>query len=65
MKGIYLLQRAISKLQLFDTQLTSIHADLCQICLAAKCFKPALEVLDVDITGICQEVKFTQHFINV
>ncbi|KAF2884217.1 hypothetical protein ILUMI_21952 [Ignelater luminosus] len=55
MKGIYLLQRAISKLQLFDTQLTSIHADLCQLCLAAKCFKPALEVLDVDITGICQE----------
>lgn len=56
-KGIYLLQKAISKLQLHDSQLTSIHADLCQLCLLAKCFKPALELLDVDITGICQEVR--------
>lgn len=54
-KGISLLQKAISKLQLYDSQLTSIHADLCQLCLLAKCFKPALEVLDIDITGICQE----------
>ncbi|XP_056633990.1 COP9 signalosome complex subunit 3 [Diorhabda carinulata] len=56
LKGILLLQKAISKLRLFDSQLTSIHADLCQLCLLAKCFKPALEVLDIDITGICQEI---------
>lgn len=56
MKGILLLRKAISKLRFFDTQLTSIHADLCQLCLLAKCFKPSLEVLDTDITGICQEV---------
>ncbi|KAI4472170.1 26s proteasome non-atpase regulatory subunit 3/cop9 signalosome complex subunit 3 [Holotrichia oblita] len=55
MKGILLLKKAISKLQLYDSQLTSIHADLCQLCLLAKCFKPALQVLNVDITGICQE----------
>lgn len=54
-KGISLLQKAISKLQLYDSQLTSIHADLCQLCLLAKCFKPALEILEIDITGICQE----------
>ncbi|KAB0795751.1 hypothetical protein PPYR_10283 [Photinus pyralis] len=54
-KGISLLQKAISKLQLYDSQLTSIHADLCQLCLLSKCFKPALEILDIDITGICQE----------
>ncbi|KAK4877067.1 hypothetical protein RN001_009573 [Aquatica leii] len=65
MKGISLLRKAISKLQLFDSQLTSIHADLCQLCLLAKCFKPALEVLDIDITGICQETNQGQsgsHF---
>lgn len=55
MKGIYLLSKAIRKVQLFDSQLTSIHADLCHLCLLAKCFKPALEILDVDITAISQE----------
>lgn len=53
--GIELLCRAIRKIQLFDSQLTSIHADLCQLCLLSKCFKPALEFLDIDVTGINQE----------
>ncbi|XP_015126152.1 COP9 signalosome complex subunit 3 [Diachasma alloeum] len=53
--GIDLLRRAIRKIQLFDSQLTSIHADLCQLCLLSKCFKPALEFLDTDITNISQE----------
>lgn len=56
LKGIVLLQKAISKLRLFETQLTSIHADLCHLCLLAKCFKPALQLLDIDITGLYQEV---------
>ncbi|XP_074111572.1 COP9 signalosome subunit 3 [Cotesia typhae] len=55
MRGIELLQRAIRKIQLYDSQLTSIHADLCQLCLLAKCFKPALEFLNTDITGVSQE----------
>ncbi|KZC13479.1 PREDICTED: COP9 signalosome complex subunit 3 [Dufourea novaeangliae] len=55
LRGIDLLCRAIRKIQLFDSQLTSIHADLCQLCLLSKCFKPALEFLDIDITGIGQE----------
>ncbi|XP_076656349.1 COP9 signalosome subunit 3 [Halictus rubicundus] len=55
LRGIDLLCRAIRKIQLFDSQLTSIHADLCQLCLLSKCFKPALEFLDLDITGIGQE----------
>ncbi|KAF5279749.1 hypothetical protein FQA39_LY05439 [Lamprigera yunnana] len=65
MRGISLMRKAISKLQLFDSQLTSIHSDLCQLCLFAKCFKPALEVLEIDITGICQEINQGQsgsHF---
>ncbi|KAG7205429.1 hypothetical protein KM043_007422 [Ampulex compressa] len=55
LRGIELLRRAIRKIQLFDSQLTSIHADLYQLCLLSKCFKPALEFLDIDVTGISQE----------
>jgi len=49
------LQKAITKVQLHPSQLTSIHADLCQLCLLAKCLKPALEFLDIDITEISRE----------
>ncbi|XP_012274298.1 COP9 signalosome complex subunit 3 [Orussus abietinus] len=55
-RGIELLRRAIRKIQLFDNLLTSIHADLCQLCLLSKCFKPALEFLDTDVMVINQEV---------
>lgn len=54
-RGIELLRRAIRKIQLFDSQLTSIHADLCQLCLLSKCMKPALEFLNTDVTDISQE----------
>lgn len=57
MRGISLHLRAIQKIQLHSTQLTSVHADLCQLCLLAKCFKPALPILDNDITAINQEVR--------
>lgn len=56
MLGISILRKAIYKLRLNESQLTSIHADICQLCLAAKCMKPALEFLDADITNICVEV---------
>ncbi|XP_077281221.1 COP9 signalosome subunit 3 isoform X3 [Temnothorax americanus] len=55
LRGIDVLRRAIRKIQLFDSQLTSIHAALCHVCLLSKCFKPALEFLDIDVTGISQE----------
>lgn len=54
-RGIELLRRAIRKIQLYDSQLTSIHADLSKLCLLAKCFKPVLEFLDTDVTGISTE----------
>lgn len=57
MKGIEILKKAIRKIQLFDSQLTSIHADLCQLCLLSKCLKPALDFLDTDVTGIGSEVR--------
>ncbi|XP_014676248.1 PREDICTED: COP9 signalosome complex subunit 3-like [Priapulus caudatus] len=54
-RGISLVSSAIQKIQLYPSQLTSIHADLCQLCLVAKCFKPALDFLDADITDISKE----------
>lgn len=58
-RGIDLLMKAITKIQLHPAQLTSIHADLCQLCLLAKCVKPALTFLDIDITEISKEVIIT------
>lgn len=54
-QGIGLLRQAIKKIQSTDSQLTSIHAALFQLCLLAKCFKPSLEFLDVEVTSISQE----------
>jgi len=54
-KGIGPLMKAISKISLNSTQLTSVHADLLQLCLMAQNLKPALEYLDTDITDISLE----------
>lgn len=51
-KGIHVLIQAIEKIRLFDSQMTAIHADLCQLCLQAMILKPALQFLDVDVTSI-------------
>ncbi|XP_014228372.1 COP9 signalosome complex subunit 3 [Trichogramma pretiosum] len=50
--GIKLMMRAIKKLQSKDTHLTAVHADLCKLCLASKCLKPALKYLEKDISQI-------------
>ncbi|XP_037091406.1 COP9 signalosome complex subunit 3-like [Pollicipes pollicipes] len=55
LKGLHVLRKAIAKIQANPNQLTSIHADLCQLALSAKCFRPALDVLDVDIADISKE----------
>jgi COP9 signalosome complex subunit 3 len=39
-----------------ETQLTSIHANLLQLCLMSQNLKPALEFLNVDISEINPEV---------
>ncbi|ESO89010.1 hypothetical protein LOTGIDRAFT_205728 [Lottia gigantea] len=54
-RGIAILAKGIQKIQLFPTQLTSIHAYLCQLCLLSKNMKPALQFLDNDITDISRE----------
>lgn len=43
---------AIEKIRLFDSHLTPIHADLCQLSLIAKVFNTAIDFLDVDVTAI-------------
>lgn len=47
-----MLVQAVEKIRLRATQLTPVHADLCQLCLCAKVFSPAFRFLDVDITSI-------------
>uniref|UniRef100_A0A915IG28 COP9 signalosome complex subunit 3 n=1 Tax=Romanomermis culicivorax TaxID=13658 RepID=A0A915IG28_ROMCU len=53
--GINVLCFVIKTLRTSQSQLLSIHADLFQLCLLAKNFKPALQFLDVDITDIAKE----------
>lgn len=55
-KGIAPLTKAILKARMHETQLTSIHANLLQLCLMAQNLKPALEFLNVDISEINAEV---------
>ncbi|XP_076060686.1 COP9 signalosome subunit 3 [Oratosquilla oratoria] len=55
MRGIELLCIAIKKVQESPLMLTSIHAHLVHLCLVAKCFKPALRFLDIDIMDISKE----------
>jgi len=50
--GINLLTTAITKYQAHRLQLTSIHSDLCLLCLDSKCLNPALKFLDIDHTDI-------------
>jgi len=54
-RGIVLLTQAIKKVQKHPSELTSMHADLMQLCLVVKCFKPALKYLNIDITEINNE----------
>lgn len=51
-QGVRILAQAVDKIRLFDSQLTSVHADLCQLSLCAKIFNPVLNFLEVDITSI-------------
>ncbi|ALC43544.1 CSN3 [Drosophila busckii] len=50
--GIKVLTRAIEQIKQMDTQLTPIHADLCQLSLKAKNFSLVLPYLNTDMTDI-------------
>lgn len=65
-RGIKVISHAIEKIQETPSQLTSIHADLCQLCLAAKCLKPAMKYLDIEITDIAKENRLfdSKHYLS-
>ena len=61
--GIPALLKAVQKLQLSESSLTSVHADVCRLCLAAKCFAPAVNILNVDVTDISAEAAEEPKYI--
>jgi COP9 signalosome complex subunit 3 len=67
MQGIQVLTTAIEKIQLVESQLTPLHADLCQLFLCSKFFKPALRFLEIDVTSIAaaedQQDATTKYFL--
>ena len=61
MQGIPLLTLAISKYQTSVRQLTSIHANLLELCLSASAPKAALSVLTDDIDDFSVEVQVLRY----
>lgn len=49
------LIQSVRALQQAPNQLTAVHADLCQLGLLAKVFKPLLPILDTDLADINSE----------
>jgi len=62
--GIPPLLKAITKIQLNETSLTSVHSDVCKLCLASKCFAPAVNnLLNVDYIDIAKEATQNPKYI--
>jgi len=62
--GIPALIKAITKIQLSETSLTSVHADVCKLCLASKCFSPAVNnLLNIDYVDIAKEATQDPKYI--
>ena len=54
--GISPLLKAISKLQMNEKCLTSVHADVAKLALASKCFtSPVLQLLETNYNEISKE----------
>ncbi|XP_037939636.1 COP9 signalosome complex subunit 3-like [Teleopsis dalmanni] len=52
LQGVQYLAKAIKKIRMSETQLTPVHADLCQLSLKAKSMTCAVTFLDIDIATI-------------
>ena len=62
--GIPALIKAITKIQLSETSLTSVHSDVCKLCLASKCFAPAVNnLLNIDYIDIAKEATQDPKYI--
>ncbi|TRY71112.1 hypothetical protein TCAL_02399 [Tigriopus californicus] len=62
-QGILPLTKAVSKIQLRDKMLTSVHSDICMLCLSAKIFAPARDLLNVDFTDISEDASAECKYI--
>lgn len=54
--GLAAMKVAIAKLTPDPTELTSIHADLCQLSLMAKDYRHCLPILNIDITHVSYDM---------
>jgi len=54
-RAIKPLRNAIKKLRTTSERLTPIHADFLQVCLLAKCYSAALQVLDEEIFEVTSD----------
>ena len=55
MLGISVILGALEKINAQPTGLTSIHSDLCKLCLSSRCFTPAFRFLERDFTDLSKE----------
>jgi len=54
--GVPVVSRLLTKMSTKRDVLTSIHSDLCKLCLAAKCFTPVLKTLrEVDFVDLSKD----------
>jgi COP9 signalosome complex subunit 3 len=62
--GLSPLLKAICKLQMSGTCLTSVHSDVARLALASKCFtRPVLSILDVNYNEIAREATANPKYI--
>ncbi|XP_040567633.1 COP9 signalosome complex subunit 3 [Lepeophtheirus salmonis] len=61
--AIQVLIKAIHNSQPQETTLTSLHAELCKLCLASKCLTPALPFLDLDYQDISEECASDSRYL--
>lgn len=65
LSGVAPMLRAVSVASSGPGVLSCVHVLLCRLCLVSQCLRPALAVLDVDVTEISSELgRFTcQHLL--
>lgn len=63
MSGIKSLTAAVEKLRPTPEHLTSVHADLLQLCLAAKCFKAGLSVVSQRVLAVSKDSLQARDFV--
>eukprot|EP00287_Rhodomonas_sp_CCMP768_P007086 CAMPEP_0196729700 /NCGR_PEP_ID=MMETSP1091-20130531/10007_1 /TAXON_ID=302021 /ORGANISM="Rhodomonas sp., Strain CCMP768" /LENGTH=421 /DNA_ID=CAMNT_0042072615 /DNA_START=171 /DNA_END=1432 /DNA_ORIENTATION=- len=63
MFGIKALVAGVEKLRPTPEHLTSVHGDLLQLCLVAKCFTPALPIIEQRVLKVSKESMQARDFV--